>query len=132
MISLDMWTSFFFKDQTKVKPTLEIVYVKNVKPESIAHKAGLKERDRIISINDTQLCNKDYTDIVKMIESRLALYYFLFRLTAPSYRIYRLREFPWWRTDDNYNFGFWTFSLRVFFDRNKLSFSYIEMQDVFQ
>jgi C-terminal processing protease CtpA/Prc len=64
----------FLKDHKNdvkiIKPQLEIIYVKNVKFNSIACKSGLKERDRIISVNNIQIHDKDYKQIVTMIENR--------------------------------------------------------------
>jgi len=48
----------------------EVIYAKHVKEGGSAYLAGLREGDRLISVNNVSLDDKGYSTIVSLIENR--------------------------------------------------------------
>ena len=71
-----------------LKP-IDIVFVKHVRVGGAAYLGGLREGDRLISINNISLNDKSYSDIILIIENRLdTKFYTVFFFVHQRYYLY--------------------------------------------
>ena len=56
-------------NNNKLQQLGEVIYAKHVKEGSSAYLAGLREGDRLISVNNVSLDDKGYSKIVSLIEN---------------------------------------------------------------
>lgn len=49
---------------------MDTIFVKHVKDDSPAHKAGLNPGDRIVSVNGESVTGKTYSQVIALIQSR--------------------------------------------------------------
>lgn len=65
-----------WKSDYKNKP-MDTIFIREVKEDSPAHKAGLNKGDRILAINNYPLTGKSYSDIIHLILRRYSKFLYI-------------------------------------------------------
>ena len=53
---------------SSIREPMDTIFVKSVKPRSLAHTSGLRIGDRLLSVNGDPITGKSYSDVVQLIK----------------------------------------------------------------
>ena len=93
--SLSLWIEYLQDDgpiplinnSNSSSQSFDTIFVKEVRADGPAYQAGLRQGDRILTVNDQSIHGKTYSQVVAMIQNALVRLFFLLSLSLALFSL---------------------------------------------